>query len=990
MKSTYLLSACAALALATQATAQDRILYWNGSTDVNWSTTANWDELSTDGTLSAAATAPVSGDIVVLVAATSNDPTNLDIPSLVLDGIWFGPSAAADGYAVGSSNASTLGINSGGQGFAGGADIAGTLRARFDVTSGVTTASVTNTMFNDTLPENAGFLHAVAVGTVLDRGPLDGLTVTAVDPAAGTITLSAPPGSSGSNQETDFPSFIDIDVPVELHGAADSDVVILITGDEGTVNIDAFFTTDPAGTVVGLFRQGGNNVGFNGGGQGDVILTNANNDFLGRIAMQATNADFGFTSLAAAGQPSAAGAGSTLNQFGGGGSRLEYSGPSVSTDRTIIMSNEFEQVNSDATVDWTGNIELGSGGGNRTLEVFGTWNQIGDIVMGGTRNLNINAGNSAATVNLLNPTYSITDSATVTVTGGGRVNVAVLNNQGQPSSLGEGTSVSVNGNLVYFGTADTSTDRNIGTAGNANASVRNNSGFNLELNNAFVHGRSNPTASPRGMTINNESGSTTFGGTFVAPNGGASLLTFFGNPITVTGPSGALDDTNIGSGSGASGDQIEESFVTVTAAAAPDATATVQVDFNGDGSTGNATIEVDDTTGITPGMLAVLDGVLSITTVVVSVDSSTEVTLSENPDGVLAASSVITFKGLQPLGYGELSLKQGTLVLNTTATNSGRIGSDIAFSMGAGGATEQRLTGNGTIAPLLPDQTVATGFGFKALAPGNSIGTFTFGSSGVPLGTFEFGDVDFEMEISGDQTDKVDVWVDEITGTFESLAAADIILTNIGSTPPATGDFTIIESRSGAFIGNGLGGAPINLQLVGNFSGRTVTITTDDPEFGFDVTQIILSIEFTADATNIFDDFVAAFPGVTPDVTSDDDGDGATLLEEFLANTSPLDASDVPGITFEIVDVATVEFPAIRFTRPTDDTVATAVGEVDDDLSTGPDFQGPPSTVLESVGTPFIGNGGVEYVEVLYRSDVSITADDDQFLRVNGSVILPD
>ncbi len=1003
MKHTYLSTCCALLALSATAHAQDRILYWNGSTDGNWSTVANWSELSSDASLSAATSAPVSGDVVVLVAG-SNNTTNNDIVGLELEGLWFGPSVDTI-----TLNGNDIGLVAEGNDFLPG-DLVGSMAFDIDLLNGVTTYPLIDTnldangFLNDITAERTAFLLATQAGSTFTQGggnPQFEESFASVDAVNGTVTVSVAPTFNETNRRFVLGSRFDLNVDIYLVGDDGDDVEVWIgQEDDGTLALDNAFLLNPNNTTdaVGLDFGGddgadgvaGGNFGFNY--LGDVELLNTGNTFIGDIASSFTGGDITLASIGPSGDITAAGRGDTLELPGNTDSNTFSLSGNFTTDRALISNRNGFQLNADANITWIGPIQTGGGSsGGARIENFSTFN----------------LGNDAE-LNLFADVVSTNSNSGIGYvgSGSGRVNIEVDQTDTSPlfienvqyavrsfgidgasGGLGAGEFIQVNGgaDIIYNGTTDATLTRFILTT-DGNTAIVNESTATLTIDNLFESRR---TGNVRGNSFEAVNGPIIFDGDYYNIENGEQTVIFqssTGQSISVIGPVGNNHETSLGNNSpSGSEDDSTDLFMTVTAAANPDVVTTVTGAPTG---SGNITFEVASVTGIMPGMLVIADFVDDPQTTVNSVNTTdSTVTVSDNGDGSLAVSDTVTFLGFQPLGYDDLVIRNGTYTINTTLTNVDRDGADGgAIQFGSGGASDQIIQGDASFIPLTAGETVFAQFGNVILRPGNSIGVMNFGSGALPLGTLDLNDVTFDMEVSGDQIDKIDTWVDATSGTFVGLGAADIILTNIGSSPPATGDYTIIESLSGLEIPT----IPTSLTLVGNFSGRTVDITSDGDEFGFGITQVILSIEFTEDATTIFDDFVAAFPGVTPDVTSDDDGDGATLLEEFLANTSPLDASDVPGITFEIVDVATVEFPAIRFTRPTDDTVATAVGEVDDDLSTGPDFQGPPSTVLESVGTPFIGNGGVEYVEVLYRSDVSITADDDQFLRVNGSVILPD
>ncbi|MGF1449238.1 MAG: beta strand repeat-containing protein [Opitutales bacterium] len=1007
MKHTFLTTCCALVTLGVTAHAQDRTLYWNGSTDGNWSTVGNWDELSTDDTtLVSATSAPVSGDIVVLTGFGVTT-TNQDIAGLVLDGLWFGPSN--DTLVV---NGLTLGLNSGGQSVVDGVDLVGTTAGRIDTTSGLTTVTLVESPLeaNGSTPNIEQFLLALDPGTVLVNGDgnttfLDGLEVASVDPANGTFTLNVAPSTTRSDNLVTFPANWDLNVALELHGSNDSEVFFHVARSEGTTDFDFLITANAAGDVVGLRMEGGDDIpaslGFN---NAVVTLSNDNNDFLGAVESAPTNGGIEFTSVAPIGSPSAVGAGALIFGTGGGGNLLRYTGGSTSTDRTLQLGggdSGFQVTGADATIDWTGTLTTGSGGGTTGITISsGTtiFNLFGAFEGTGTRLFEVGG---SGTFNVLSSGNTregpfVVDGSAATA---GYVDLSA---PGAPSSFGLLDSFDIpnlgGGRYSYIGSVDVSTDIpiNLGTD-NVRPTFANDSpnGSTLTINGDVDNPHN--TFDFREVGFDAASGDIILNATRVSRgdgNAGYLYESSESNTVYVNAP---------GSGSG----RIDvDGNVVVPASNVPLANVTVEVAatitgapaFSNSALGVDVQITVDDTTGLMPGMLAIHpnlfngdsdptgSGGVENRVAIFSVDSATELTLSSTPTADIVAGEEILFIGYGPLGYDRIEMNTGPseLNFNTTLINSSIDDTLIALNVSPGaGSAGETVSGTGALVPFLEGQIVTFSAG-SILAPGNSIGTISFGSGAQPLSSFTMANGNtLDLEISGDQVDSVNVWA---TDNFE-FVNNQIVLTNIGTSSPATGDFTVIEN----FSGTEALGSPIGVQLVGNFTNRTVTLTDNGDEFGLGITAFILSIEFTEDATTAFDDFVAAIPGITDtDPDSDEDNDGSSLAAEFIANTDPTDSSDAPVISFEFVMVGSDEFPAIRFTRPTDQVLAPTVGEVDDDLSTGPDFAGPPSTVHESSGTPFTGTGGVEYEEVLFRSNVTTAADEDQYLRVNGELILPE
>ncbi|MGF1449237.1 MAG: beta strand repeat-containing protein [Opitutales bacterium] len=1001
MKSLHLLLVSASLALATQVHAQDRILYWNGSTDSNWSTAANWDELSSDASLSAAGSAPVSGDVVVLIAGQTNNPSNNDIVGLELEGLWFGPSV--DTIAL---NGNDIGLVAGGNDFLP-ADLVGSMAFDIDLINGVTTYTLIDTnldtgpFLNDITAERTAFLLATQAGSTFTQNggnPQFEESIASFDAANGTVTVSVAPTFSETNRRFVLGSRFDLNVDIYLVGNDGQDVQVWIgQEDDGTLTLDNAFEVNPNNAVdaVGLDFGGddGANVVFQGSFGfnylGDVELLNTNNTFLGPIVSSFTGGDITLASIGPSGDITAAGQGDTLELPGNTDSNTFSLSGNFTTDRILDSNRNGFQLNNNANITWTGPITLGGGSSaGARIQNFSVFN------LGNNAELNLFAdvvstfsnsgigyiGSSSGRVNI---EVDQTDTSPLFIEN---VQYAVrsFGVDGASGGLGAGEFIQMNGgaDIVYNGTTDATLTRFILTT-DGNTAIVNESTATLTIDNLFESRR---TGNVRGNTFDAVNGPIVFDGDYYNVENGEQTVSFqssTGQSISVIGPVGNNHETSLGNNSpSGSEDDSTDFFMTVTAAANPDVVTTVTGAPTG---SGNITFEVASVAGIMPGMLVIADFVDDPQTTVNSVNTTdSTVTVSDDGDGSLAISDTVTFLGFQPLGYDDLVIRNGTYTINTTLTNVDRDGGDGgAIQFGAGGSSDQIIQGDASFVPMTAGETVFAQFGNLILRPGNSIGTMNFGSGATPLGNLELNDVTFELEISGDQVDTINAWADSL----QTLTASDIVLTNIGASSPATGDFTVFSSLTGTEIP----AIPSTLTLSGNFTNRTVTLTDNGDEFGFGVTEVILSIEFTQDATTAFDDFVAAIPGITdtgPD--SDEDNDGSSLAAEFIANTDPTDSSDAPVISFEFVMVGSDEFPAIRFTRPTDQVLAPTVGEVDDDLSTGPDFAGPPSTVLESSGTPFTGTGGVEYEEVLFRSNVTTAADEDQFLRVNGELILPE
>ncbi|MGF1483977.1 MAG: beta strand repeat-containing protein [Opitutales bacterium] len=983
-------------AFATTALAQDRTLYWNGSVNGNWSNASNWNELSSDNvTLLSTTTAPVSGDEVVLTGFGVTT-TNQDIADLVVDAIWFAPSN--DTIVV---NGLTLGVNSGGTSIVDGTDFVGTVAARVEATSGDPTLTVTVSPLQfGSNPNIEQFLLAVDAGTVLVNGAgsssfLDGLVVASVDPVANTITTTVPPTSSGTNLLITLPSNFDLNVPLELHGNNDSEVFFHVARTEGTTDFDFLITANAAGDIVGLRMEGGEDLpadlGFN---NAFVTLSNDNNDFLGGLESAPTNGRIILSSIGAAGVPSSAGAGDRIQIAGGGGNAIEYTGGNISTDRTLEITGGgafFLQSNSDAVVDWTGPINISSGGGIVNLNPLGTWNQFGLISGTSARQFEKDLG---GTLNIFQPDNPLAGNFLIQ---NGDVGAVVIGDVGEASSLGEADDINFpsnsGGDLVYIGDFDESTDRTIQMASsNVRPTIRNASsnGSSLTLNGVV----DNPITvfDFRELGFDAEEGDIIINANRVSRddgNGGYQYQSSGNNTVFVNVPGSATGAVSVDGNVVVPSTNVAEGNVTVTVGAT-----ITGVGFTQSALDTNVQITVNDTSGLKPGYLAIHPdlfngdtaagvgngGGIEVRSVIFSVDSPTELTLSASPSEDITVGEQITFIGYAPLGYDYITMDSGDGVLNinTTLINSDIDGAANALELNVGGgSTGDVVTGNGALAPFLADQSVLFSGG-STLAPGNSIGTLTFGSVGTPLSSFVMANTaTLDIEISGDTIDSVDVFASE---NFQ-FTNTPIDLTNIGSGAVVPGDYVVIQNVGG----DGLNtiGAP-SIGDVTGLSGFIVTLFQDD-DFFPTAYGVTIAVDLTAD--DVLTEFLSAFPGANDDPTSDEDNDGSTLLEELIGNTSPVNNDEVPLVEFIIINDSGTDFPGIRFTRPTADEV-TAVAEADDDLTAGGVFTG--GVTLFSAGAPFTGNGGVEYEVVEFRSNNPLNAaNPQQFLRVAGELVTP-
>ncbi|MGF1483976.1 MAG: hypothetical protein ACFBZ8_06395 [Opitutales bacterium] len=1001
MKKKSLISSFALVALAVGAQAQDRVLYWNGSTNTNWSTAANWSVLASDASLSAALSAPVSGDVVVLTGGQTNSPNNQDIVGLELEGLWFAPSVE-----VVTVNGNDIGLVAGGNDFLPG-DLVGSLAFDVNFVSAQTTFPLIDTnldgsFFDDQTSENTAFLLAVQPGATFTQNggnPQFEDSIASVNPAAATLTTTNPATITETNRFFVLGSRFDLNVDIYLVGD-DGDFVEVWIGqeDDGTLALDNAFELNPNNTTdaVGLDFGGDDgsealsNFGFNY--LGDVQLLNTNNTFIGNISTSFTGGDILLASIGPSGDITAAGRGDTLLIPGNTDSNSFSLQGEFTVDRALDSNRNGFQLENEASIDWTGPISLGGGSsGGARIQNFAVFS----------------FGNNSE-LNLFADVVSTAGNAGIGYVGSGSARVNVLVDQtdtsplfienvqyatpsfgldGASGGLGAGEFIQMNGgaDLVYTGTNDVTLTRFIIHV-DGNTEIRNESTATLTIDNLWESRR---TGNVRGNNFNAVDGPIIFDGEYYNIENGELTFIFSsltGQSITTTAPVGANFEGDIGNNSpSGADDDSTDLFFSTSVAANPDAVTTVTSAPTG---SGNITFEVASLANITPGMLVLGDFVTDTQTTVNSINTTDgTVTISDDGDGSLSISDSITFKGFQPLGYEKLTFRNSTSTINTTLTNvdfDGLSGGAIQF--GEGGNSDQVIRGNASFVPFIAGQTIFAQFGQTTLAPGDSIGTMTFGSASLQLGELDLNDIDWEIEISGDQVDKIDAWVNATTGSFGTSGtggqfdAVDIFFTNIGADSPELGDYVIFESQTGLdFFA-----APEDITLVGNFSNRVVTITTDDAFFP---TQVILSVEFTEDATTVLDDFLAAFPGANNDPNSDEDNDGSTLLEELIGNTSPVNSGEVPLVEFIIINDSGTDFPGIRFTRPTAPEV-TAEAEADDDLVAGGVFTG--GVTLFSAGAPFTGNGGVEYEVVEFRSNNPLNAaNPQQFLRVAGELVTP-
>jgi len=890
---------CLALA-ATPSLA--RTLYWNGSADNQWATAANWSDFdATTGTITPAATGPSTGDVVVLVGGKSFDPSDQNIPNLVVDGIWFGPNA--DTVTVGTTNGSTLGINADGAGAFETIDLAGAVWAKIEFASTSTTVIVDETMLDESLGafEAKAFLLAVEPGTTLARGALEGAVIDSVDPDAGTFELTAVAGADGDNQSSLFPAQFEFDLPVELHGSNGSYVEIII-GDEATTGsstdtIDAEFSANAANDLVGLCLEDTNAVPGGWPGQVTLTLTNPNSDFLGPLRTSTVNAGINFTSIADAGVASAAGAGDTVLIDGGGGNRMIYSGGSTSTNRTLQFSGgaRLEQTDGGATVDWTGEITTGSGGGTAELRISGTWNQIGDI--SGSRDFQKNTG---GTINL---------TGAKSLTGdyfhrAGTTTYDSIADIGVPSAIGAGSRIFLprftGGSFTYAGTGAASTNRPIETDGdNTRPTFRNSSadGSPLAFTGGILHSMNAYDFREVGFDADTAEIAVTGTRVVFGDGNGGFQVDNAPFPVTFFDPGSGHGRNDVDGHAIFPATNLAHADVAVTAV-----TAVPGVAYNQGAVDDDVTLTVSDASNLEIGMLAIHPNLLNqgrntfsgsmdfgIRTNIVAI-SGNDVTLSAGPiNSGIAINDTIEFIGYRPYGFDYLDVSgSGVLQMDALLGNASIDGENDALTVGGSGV----VSGNGGLVPWKAGQIVNFQ-GNSTLAPGSSIGSIQFGTTGEPLLEFDF-DGTLEIEVDGPNADMACVWA-----TTVFLSGSDITVDNIGAGPPDAGTYVILENKEGTSF---TGSPNTTLNLVGDFTDRLVELVTESDRLLLEI-SFTNSPEFTSPAsvqvangvTGTFHTFSGTDPDAGTLTYTIEGGDDASLFSlggtngEEIAFLSPPD-----------------------------------------------------------------------------------------------------
>ncbi|MGF1448403.1 MAG: beta strand repeat-containing protein [Opitutales bacterium] len=256
------------------------------------------------------------------------------------------------------------------------------------------------------------------------------------------------------------------------------------------------------------------------------------------------------------------------------------------------------------------------------------------------------------------------------------------------------------------------------------------------------------------------------------------------------------------------------------------------------------------------------------------------------------------------------------------------------------------------------------------LAPGASVGTFTFGQPDGSNGAFSMDNSStLQIEADGSGVDQLVVYGN---ATFDNVT---IDLIDLGGA--TTQNVVIVD-----VLGGGSLSANISLNIVSpTLAGSSVNVVAN---------QIVLSLQAGA-VSDPFEQW-AIDNGVSNDPLADDDNDGANQLIEYNGNSDPDDPSSVPAITLGSVMAGSDTFPTITFVRRIDDPNTMAVAQVSEDLSVAtPGFVGPAAspakgTTLRPADTVAIDSA---YEQVTFQSNTAFANANEQFLQVGVTRTTP-
>ncbi|MGF1448674.1 MAG: beta strand repeat-containing protein [Opitutales bacterium] len=971
-----------AFAAALSIPVSARFLQWTGASDSNWSTAANWDEISTDRITilaSPAASAPISGDRVFLTGAGAN-PTNQDIADLNLEGISVNPTAAGytvTGLAVGLLN----GDNSGNR-------LVREVRSGLVIQAPYTSGSAI-VQFPMNYADYTADITSIEAGTPFaSRTSSDfpgGTTVISVNVATGEVTLSNPANTTrgGNGRAVWFGS--DIELAIDLVLLADAEF-------ETSDGLEVFEISGVIGESGGSFQleveaQGGTPFGnFTGA----PVLTGLNT-FTGPFVKTTQNNDLPIFTLENAGVPSSLGAGDTIASTGGGG-ELEYVGVGdASTDRTINITGGPRGVRNGAantTVTLNGPFLVGNNADptlqaapNAVLVISDATNNYQETASSVNENDVINvAPDQNGTVRV---SGGISTDRVLTKSGGGIsfYEFDFYAPPGLPSGLGSRETVSINtGSVIYTGTTDVTITHDFSTVSNPNNPKfeSGTAGVTVTLDNTIDW---NLGSGRNGTFRLQGDGDIVFIGEFNTPNANQDV------GLARNGGSGTLYVNTVYNAAGGisvnNGGTVVLNGVTeadiIQAASGTAGSPALTVADSSVLEVGQVVYDPDDSAPATQNQN---DGPNNNNfTRIASIDNPTQITLNRNLLETIANKD-LTFVGDSADGFGILGAgfggTPGTLVVNNVINNLGDIDGSNRILMGIeNGST---LSGSGQIISRTEDALIRFRNGVQRIEPGNSIGTLTAGSSDVDINFSAGGSNIFQFEISGDQTDKIEVYGDIFVGNLS------VEVVNIGTGNLVPGTYPVIEILNPIFDEffpeNRISGATERI-TGGNLSNTTLvnippTITIEF-ELTNDATILNLIIDVTDDATSGFDAYVEGLGLLGADASpdADPDMDGVDNTGEYVGGSLANDANSVPFVQYVEVDDGGLIYPGIQFDRRTDDLNASAQALTDSDLSTGPDFSN--AGIVETNTGP----GAIADVErVTARTGTTIAADDEQFLQV--------